>query len=188
MSRRGLEKFLNTWTRTLHRWGAIVVALPLGIVVVTGILLQVKKEWSWLQPPERRGSGGPPRISFDQMLQIARTVPEAGIQEWADVDRIDVRPGRGMAKLRTADYFEIQIDTTTGAVLQSAFRRSDLIETIHDGSWFHERVKMLVFLPAGVLLLGLWMTGLYLWALPIVKKRRGRARRAAAGASQAGAA
>jgi uncharacterized iron-regulated membrane protein len=182
MSQRLAEKVLNTWTRKLHRWGAILIALPVGVIVVTGLLLQVKKHSRWVQPPELHGSGGPPQISFAQILEIVRGVPEAGIDEWADVDRIDVRPGRGMLKVRNKDFWEVQIDTSTGAVLQSAFRRSDLIETIHDGSWFHDSAKLWVFLPTGAVLLGLWMSGLYLWALPIVKKRAGRQRAATAAA------
>jgi hypothetical protein len=35
-----------------------------------------------------------------------------------------------------------------------------------------------VFLPAGAVLLGLWVTGVYLWILPFAAKRAGRRRRA----------
>jgi hypothetical protein len=57
-------------------------------------------------------------------------------------------------------------------VLQSTYRRSDLIESLHDGSWFHDRAKLFIWLPAGVVLCGLWGTGLYLWVLPYLTRRR----------------
>ena len=70
-------------------------------------------------------------------------------------------------KIRGVNRWEVQLDATTGAVLSSTYRRSDLIESIHDGSWFHDRVKLWIFLPSGVVLLALWVTGMYLWILPI---------------------
>ncbi len=164
------------WNRKLHRWGSIAVALPLLVVIASGIVLQLKKELTWIQPATVRGDEAAPSISFDRVLEIARTVPEAEIESWDDVDRLDVRPGRGMLKVRSGNRWEVQIDTSTGAILQTAYRRSDWIESIHDGSFFHDRVKLWIFLPTAVVLLGLWGTGMYLWFLPhLVRRRRRRA-------------
>lgn len=154
------------WTRKTHRWGAILVAVPFLVVIATGILLQLKKEWAWVQPGAKRGAGKLPETSFDAILQAARTVPEAGIGGWEDIDRLDVRPERGIVKVQAHNRWEIQVDLKTGAVLQAEYRRSDLIESLHDGSWFHDRVKLWVFLPTAVVVLGLWITGVYLFFLP----------------------
>ncbi|MFG0285678.1 MAG: PepSY domain-containing protein [Phycisphaerales bacterium JB039] len=181
-----MKKLLNRWSRRLHRWGAIASALPLGVILATGLILQLKKDVDWVQPPTARGAGGPPSVSFDAILAAARSVDQAAIETWDDVDRLDVRPGRGIVKVRANSRWEVQVDTATGEVVQVAYRRSDLIESIHDGSWFHDAAKLWIFLPAGALALGLWLTGMYLWALPIVMKRRGRLRRAAARAGKAG--
>lgn len=178
MSRDPRVKFINKWSRKLHRWGAILIALPLLVVICTGLLLQLKKEWGWIQPAERRGVGTTPSITFDQILTALRGVPEAEVESWEDVDRLDVRPGKGMLKVRCNNDWEVQIDTATGEVLQVAYRRSDLIESIHDGSFFHANAKLWVFLPSGLVLLALWFTGVYLWVLPIWAKRSGRKRRA----------
>ena len=154
------------WNRKLHRWGAILVALPFLVVIVTGILLQVKKEWSWVQPPSKRGKGTTPTIKLDAILDAAKSYPEVGVQSWQDVDRIDVQPGRGIAKLQAHSRWEVQVDLESGAVLQVAYRRSDLIESIHDGSWFHDSAKLWIFLPTALIVLGLWFTGMYLFVLP----------------------
>ena len=96
------------WNRKLHRWGAVVAALPLIIVVVTGLLLQLKKQSDWIQPPSKTGTKGELTIGFDRILEIARSVPEAGVSGWDDVERLDVRPGRGMVKVRCKNRLEIQ--------------------------------------------------------------------------------
>lgn len=152
--------------RKWHRWATVLVVLPFFIVLVSGLLLQVKKEFDWIQPPTQTGTGGPPQLAFDEILRIAGTVPEAQIDSWADVDRLDVRPDRGIVKVRGTNLWEVQIDTKTGAVLHVAQRRSGVIEAIHDGSWFHDRAKLWIFLPAAGLVLVLWLTGVYLFALP----------------------
>ncbi|MCA0377434.1 MAG: PepSY domain-containing protein [Gemmatimonadetes bacterium] len=154
------------WNRKLHRWGAIAVALPFLVVVCTGILLQLKKQLPWVQPPEKKTANVAPQVSMDFVLESARQVPQAGVQSWSDVDRIDIRPGKGILKLISNSRWELQIDLGTGAVLQSTYRRSDLIESLHDGSWFHDLAKLWIFLPSGVVVLGLWVTGIYLWLLP----------------------
>lgn len=156
----------RSWTRKTHRWGAILVAVPFLVVIATGLLLQLKKEWTWVQPATQRGAGKVPEASFDAILQAARTVPEAGIESWKDIDRLDVRPERGIVKVQAHNRWEIQVDLKTAQVLQVEYRRSDLIEGLHDGSWFHDRVKLWVFLPTAVVVLGLWITGIYLFFLP----------------------
>lgn len=159
-------------TRKVHRWGAILIALPFLVVIVTGMLLQLKKEWEWVQPATMRGRGTTPAIAMEAMLTAAKSVPEANVQTWQDVDRIDVQPNRGLAKVQAKSGWEVQVDLANGAVLQSAYRRSDVIESLHDGSWFHDSVKLYVFLPVAAIVFVLWATGLYLFFLPLVVKWR----------------
>ncbi len=178
MSRHPLAKFVNKWSRKLHRWGSLAVAIPLTLVICTGLLLQVKKQSAWVQPAEIRGTGTVPAITLDRILDAARSAPDAQIETWDDINRLDVRPSKGLVKVRAQNDWEVQIDLGTGEVLQTAYRRSDLIESLHDGSFFGDWVKLWVFLPAGLILLGLLVTGMYLWWLPIGAKRKGRKKRA----------
>lgn len=167
-----MGRSLPFWTRRLHRWGAVFVALPFLLILATGILLQFKKEAAWIQPPTQRGVGGELSIGFDAILAAAASVPEAGISSWDDVDRMDVRPDRGIVKVQAVNGVEVQVDTATAEVLQSMMRRSDLIEALHDGSWFHDRVKLWILFPVALVLLSLWGTGVYLWLLPGITRRR----------------
>lgn len=170
---------LSPLSRKLHYWASALVALPVLLVIVTGLMLQVKKQVPWVQPPERRGTGTAPVVDFDRVLEACRGVPEAAVAGWDDVARMDVRPSRGLIKVSCKNGVEVQLDAGTGAVLQAAVRRSDWIESLHDGSFFSDGVKLGVFLPSCLVLLGLWLTGLVLFAAPLgVKWRRRRARRA----------
>jgi uncharacterized iron-regulated membrane protein len=161
--------------RKIHYWTSATVALPLVVVLVSGLFLQLKKQSNWVQPPTLRGGGGDPTVAFDRVLAAVSGVPEAAVSSWADIDRLDVRPDRGVIKIRARNRWEIQIDHRTAEVLQVAYRRSDLIEALHDGSFFHEYAKLGLFFPAGMGVAVLWCTGVYLFVLPINSRRRKRA-------------
>lgn len=165
----------NLLKRKVHYWVASAAALPVLIIVCSGILLQLKKDLAWIQPPEKRGAGTRPSATLEQVLAACRSpaAAAAGVEDWKDIERIDLRPAKGLLKVTTTGHWEIQIDAETAAVLQVAYRRSDFIESIHDGSWFHRVVKTWIFLPAAVALLILWVTGILLFLQPF----RFRARR-----------
>ncbi|MDE0861615.1 MAG: hypothetical protein OSA93_15745 [Akkermansiaceae bacterium] len=163
---------LSKLSRVSHRWGSIIALLPITIIVFSGIVLQLKKESAYIQPPTQRGAGTEPTIGFERILEVARTVPEAEIESWEDVDRLDVRPGKGVVKVQCKNRYEVQIDIETAEILQVAFRRSDLIESIHDGSYFNDHFKLWVFLPAGIVLATLVLTGLHLFLRPYLARRK----------------
>jgi len=134
-------------------------------------MLQLKKDIVWIQPSTQVGSkSNLPTLSFDQILETAKKSTKAQINSWSDIDRLDVRIEKGIVKVRARNRWEVQIDTYSGKILNEAFRRSDLIENIHDGSWFNDSVKKWIFLPSGIILLILWLTGVYLVLLPYFKK------------------
>ena len=89
---------ISKLNRNVHRWASILIALPLMVIIVTGVILQLKKESAWIQPATRVGSSGEPSLSFDQILAATQNVPEAEVETWDDIDRLDVRPGKGMLK------------------------------------------------------------------------------------------
>lgn len=166
---------VNTWSRRLHRWGAVAVMLPFLVVICTGILLLLKKQIPWVQPPVAApgvmvlGSS----LGMDGVLAAAVAHPSSGIAGWEDVLRLDYKPSDGVIKVIGRAGKEVQVCAAEGIVLQVAERRSDLIESLHDGSWFHSGAKLWVFLPSACVVLGLWVTGAYLFVLPIWARRRG---------------
>jgi hypothetical protein len=150
----------------------MIALLPITIIIFSGLVLQLKKVSPYVQPPTQSGAGTEPAIGFDRILEVVKTVPEAEIESWEDVDRLDVRPSKGVVKVRCKNRYEVQIDTETAQILHVAFRRSDLIESIHDGSYFNEHFKLWVFLPAGIVLAALLITGVHLFLLPHLARRK----------------
>lgn len=174
-----MAKSLNWWTRKLHRWGAVLMALPLLVVIVSGLLLQVKKQVTWVQPETMSGSGSELEVEWDQILQSARSDANAAVAEWSDIRRLDVRPGKGLIKVQCKNGWELQLDSGNAKILASNYRRSDLIESIHDGSFFSDAAKLWLFLPNGIVLFLLWISGAYLWYLPFASKAAKRKRKQA---------
>ena len=160
----------HTTNRKLHKWISIAIALPVLLLIVTGGLLLVKKEFSFIQPPTIKGQFTTPTIAFEDILRAAQSVPQANIKHWSDVARLDVRPGKGVIKIRSESEYEIQIDATTGLVLHHAMRRSDFIESLHDGTYFQSSANLWLMLPVAVLLLFISITGLILFVRPYLRK------------------
>ena len=167
---------LRVLLRKIHHWGSIVIAIPIGVIIIAGFFLQLKKEVDWIQPPSQTGvvQTEVPPTTVEELYTAAASVPEAGINSWEDLERVDFKPDQGIIKFISKSRWEVQVDTYTAEVLQVSYRRSDLIEKIHDGSFFAEWVKLYLFLPSAVVLFVLWMTGLYMFFLPYFKKGKKR--------------
>jgi uncharacterized iron-regulated membrane protein len=161
------------WRKT-HYWGAIACSLPVLVILITGILLMLKKQSHWVQPPTIKTEIRVPTVNFTDILNAVTHVPDAGIKSFSDIERLDIRPNKGVIKVRANNGWEVQLDPQTAQVLQVAYRRSHIIEAIHDGSFFHDQAKLGLFLPASIVLLILWLTGIYLFVLPIIVKNRKR--------------
>ena len=160
--------------RKIHYWAALACAVPVIIVIVTGVLLLLKKEVDWIQPPSMTGQGDVPSIEFAEIIPALSAVTETDISSWQQIERIDVRPSKGILKIQVEGGWEVQMDHQTSEVLSVAIRRSGLIESIHDGSFFHDNAKLWVFLPAAIVLLFLWITGMYLFVITELAKFRSR--------------
>ncbi len=164
-----------------HKWTGIVLSVVLLNVAITGFLLLIKKKADWIQPPTQVGAPGEWQ-DLAPLSEVLQTVFAQGHEDFRtidDVDRIDFRPGKRVHKVRSKHHHsEMQVDAMTGQVLGVATRRSDLLEQIHDGSffgnWVHDWAMLLV--PPGLVFLV--ASGFYLWLAPILRRRRtGKAKR-----------
>ena len=165
--------FKLTWD--LHKWIGLTLSLVVLTISVTGFLLLVKKEFPSLQPPTLVGEVGEVEdfLPLSAVLAAVRGTGDPDFATVDDIDRIDFRPGKRVHKVRSRHgWKEIQVDAVTGAVLSTSWRRSDLIEAIHDGSWFagwwHDYAMPLVALG----LLFLSISGVFIWATPVLRRRR----------------
>ncbi|MFK7934046.1 MAG: PepSY domain-containing protein [Saprospiraceae bacterium] len=158
-------------SRVWHRYLGLFLAALLLISSVTGILLSLKKEVDIIQPPTQKGVSKSLETwkSVEELAQLATTAfyvayPE---QQGNEVDRIDVRPSKGIAKvLFDQGYWEVQIDGTSGEVKSIAKRHSDWIEALHDGSIVSDVFKLISMNTLGFGVLFLIGTGLWLYFGP----------------------
>ncbi len=167
------DKVVNSLRRfrKLHRILGLVLATFLLISAVTGLLLAWKKDVAWIQPVTERGQTKSldnwlplPELETRAITALKNDMPNLATLE---LDRMDLRPGKGMAKmLFTEQNLEVQIDGVSGEILSIGKRRSDWIESLHDGSIISDLFKLISMNFLGVGLVILLSSGFWLWLGP----------------------
>ncbi len=149
--------------RHLHGWLAPVVALPLLVVIVTGLVMLLRHQLIFLQPHScQRGSPGF-SLNLEQIVTISRGYYPALVSSVTDIEEIRISPRKGITKVRLPGYLELQIDSHSGAVLAAGKRWSSLILALHEGSFFSPWVVYGVYLPTGLILLFLLLSGVIIY-------------------------
>lgn len=153
--------------RAAHRLLALWLVLPFSLMSFTGCLLQLKPWISFIQPQSQVSAAGALQTSVDlvtlpALLSAAALIPEAKVSAWSDIQSIDVRPKLGVARMRTKNDFELQVDLSNGKVLSAAPRYTSFLISLHEGVYFGKFVHNALFVPASVFLLILNITGICL--------------------------
>ena len=162
-----------------HKWAGIILSVVFINMAVTGLLLLVKKKFEWIQPATRQGAAGNPGdfISVEQLFDVVLDQGHADFQSPEDIDRIDFRPGQRVHKVQSVhNHSEIQVDAVTGEILYSGPRRSDMLEGIHDGSFFGKAIHDWLMPAAAGGLFFMTGSGLYLWLSTYFRKKRQKRR------------
>jgi uncharacterized iron-regulated membrane protein len=161
--------------RQIHYWISLPLLFTIFVVAVTGTLLALKKDFAALQPPTQSGSRpGDLQRPVAELVADVATVPGHAATSWQDVERIDVRPADGIAKVILHSRTEFQVDLATGKVLQIGYRTSDWLETVHDFSILGNWAKYAFSFGTGLTLIAMAASGAYLFLLPFLVKRRKR--------------
>lgn len=165
--------------RNLHNKAGIILLLLILISASTGILLGWKKNsMGYLQAATAKGTSADPSrwLPMDTLISLAGRALHDGVDRSLnlDIDRIDIRPEKGIAKFVYLHHFQsVQMDLTTGQVLGFEVRRSDWIEKLHDGSLLDYYIdakgtptKLVFTTIVGLGLLLLCFSGFWLWLNP----------------------
>lgn len=167
--------------RPIHRWIGIPLALIVVVSGVTGVFLGWKKNVALLQPPTAKGASADLRTwrPIHEVEEIGRKALAGRLGEpdpaALELDRIDIRPKDGVAKVRfVRGDWEVQVDGATGEVRSIARRHADWIERIHDGSIIGQGFKVVTMTALGLGLVGLTVSGVWIWLGPITLRRRRR--------------
>jgi hypothetical protein len=172
------------WLRWLHRKIAIFLFVFFFIISITGLLLGIKKQTGLLAPVQKGISTDLATwLPIDSLQKIAVRILHDSISPHLspDLDRIDIRPGKGIVKFVFKNHYQgLQLDGTTGKLLLIEKRKSDFIENIHDGSILDklfgtdkDQIKVSYTVIMGTSLLLLVLSGFWLWYGP-KKLRRSR--------------
>ena len=173
-----MRVFRTIWL--LHRWLGITAGVVLMMTAVTGLLLLVKKDYSWIQPSTMTcAEGGVEELRpLQDVYEAVLALDLPQFQSADDIARIDFRPGKRLHKvLSKHDYMEVQVCAITLETSLPRARRSDWIESLHDGSWLGDFSHDRVMPVAAFFLMFLCGSGYVMWAVP--KWRKWRKRRAA---------
>lgn len=185
-SRQKQAKVLRNF-RKIHRITGISLCLFLIFIGGTGLLLGWKKNSAGMILADTSTGTSTDMTKWLPIHKLA----ENAIQFIQDsipgeldtgIDRIDVRPDKGIVKISFKNhYVGVQVDGATGVVLKRENRYADLIEQIHDGSWVDRQFglksgvfKLFYTTVSGLGLLTFCITGFWLWYGPkILRKQQG---------------
>jgi uncharacterized iron-regulated membrane protein len=177
------SKLVNTtrWYRKWHKQMGIVSFAAFFVIALTGLLLIWKKNSNGYLLGETlkgKSTNAQEWVTIDSLQKsalayLSEKMPAAD----PAIDRIDIRPEKGIAKVAFKNHYTaIQVDLTTGQSLGIETRRADFIEQLHDGSLFDrllgtEFIKLVYGTLAGLLLIFLCISGFFLWYNPGKIKR-----------------
>jgi hypothetical protein len=164
-----------------HLWLGVLSTVALLVIAVTGVLLNHKRALG-LMPDVAPAPTG----AFDEALPLARlarialdTVARAAPAGRAPdgdgppdpvrgIDRMDVRPRAGYAKVRLRDAAstEVTVDLASGRVLHVGPRGDVFLERMHSGEVFGGQRWVLLSDAAALALIVTLGTGYWLWLAP----------------------
>lgn len=156
-----------------HLWLGVVFMLALTAISITGILLNHKRGLGLMPDVAHAPTGG-----FGDALPLARlaeialaAVRDGDSANLQRVDRMDIRPRDGFAKVRLRDAAstEVTIDLTSGRVLHVGPRGDVFLEKLHSGEIFGSQGVLLSDAAAIALVITL-VTGIWLWIHPRLRR------------------
>ncbi|MCA6079080.1 PepSY-associated TM helix domain-containing protein [Fulvivirga sedimenti] len=177
-NRQQQARVLRTF-RKVHRWTGAALFILFFLISISGLLLGWKKNsGGYILADTEKGSSTDLSkwVSFDSLETQAVFYLHQEVDSTlsGEIDRFDVRPDKGTVKIRFKDhYWGVQLDGATGKLLTVERRRSDFIESLHDGSVIDNLeiipggyFKLFYTSLTGLALLTFTVTGFWLWYGP----------------------
>ncbi|MDT8367799.1 MAG: PepSY-associated TM helix domain-containing protein [Longimicrobiales bacterium] len=149
-----------------HLWIGVLSAALVIVVSVTGILLNHKRTFGLMPDVAGVEAGLEGALPLADVVRAAEGAVGNAVAA-GGVDRIDVRPDDGLAKVRFADRLvtEATVALRTGEVLHVGERNDVFLEKLHSGEIFGDRWTLLSdALAVGLLIL--LLSGTWMWLYP----------------------
>ena len=153
--------------RRYHRIVSLIIALPLALILLTGLILQLRQQFDFIQPQsiEMNEIQGRRLLTMDEIIQATKKNPE-------DIEQIIFKPKKFHLAIRLRGGDEIQLHPQTGKIFKIAHRYTNILIDLHQGSFFGTGWQYLVVLPTGMALVFLLVSGLIIY--PWRKFQRGK--------------
>ena len=165
-ARSGTQR-TSWWMFHGHLWLGIITTALVIIISITGILLNHKRGLGLMPDVPNEASG-----TLEEALPIAELARRGAEAVGTDIagkgiDRMDVRPGDGIIKIRYDDaaVTEATVNLISGEVLHVGERNDVFLEKLHSGEIFGDRGILLSDLAAVALCI-LLISGYWLWLYP----------------------
>lgn len=163
---------MTRWMFFTHLWLGVTISFLVLIISVTGVMLNHKRLLGFIPEtdavrPQAFASALPlPELAQHAAAAVAPEVAAAGI------DRMDVRPQKGLIKIRfkDSDVSEVTLALDDGTVLLLGQRNDSFLEQVHSGDAFHKHGYLLSDVAA-IALLGLMLSGFWVWLYPHTRVR-----------------
>ncbi len=142
--------------RKIHGYVALSIFLPLLFTALTGIVLQLRDQFEWIQPAPVKSQAitGTPLLTLEA---IAERFKDQGLEQ------IIYKPAKGSLVVRLRDDIEAHLHPQTGALLKQATRRTTFLIELHQGSWLGKFGQYGVHVTTGLGLLFLIVSGLVIY-------------------------
>ncbi|EAQ96539.2 putative iron-regulated membrane protein [Congregibacter litoralis KT71] len=155
-----------------HLWIGVTVSFLVVMISVTGMMLNHKRTFGFM-----------PETAFKQAEAFAASLPLPTLAQLAEaavapevaatgIDRMDVRPDKGIIKVRFNDakISEVTLALNDGTLLLAGLRNDSFLEKLHSGDVFGKRGFLLSDVAGGALVL-LFLSGFWVWLYPHTKVR-----------------
>ena len=140
--------------RRWHRIVSVIIAAPVALIIMTGLVLQLRNQFEGIQPAT---------VKTEKTNQPLLTLEELISKVSGPIDQVIFKPEKHALAIRMKDGTEVQIHPQTGEILKSAPRRTNLLIDIHQGSFLGAWSQFGLFILAGWGLLFLLVSGLLIY-------------------------
>jgi uncharacterized iron-regulated membrane protein len=142
--------------RKWHAYLGLIAFLPLFATAFTGVFLQLRSKFEWIQPKPVPVTieEGKPLLPVEEILRRFSS---------GEIDSFMYRPGKSGYIIRLKNGDEVQVHPQTGVMQKSAPRVSTTLIRIHEGSWMGPFGALIIHFSAGIILLFLLVSGLFIF-------------------------
>lgn len=172
-----VKQFLSKWSRTIHRWVGLYMAIIVTIYFVETLVLPPAfgaglPSIDGKPPTQYVAENTRPILSIEQVNQAFISQHPVGIDSFHEVDAITYLPAAKIYRFENQKrFFEWYIDARNGEILKYGFNTAMFLEEKGVLGWLSPWVHDLIELPFLAILLILASSGVYLFISPFLPKK-----------------